>query len=328
MFTAYFQAWDASRKQRTTADYDARVAALNEEADAAAKAEEGTQPEAEAQPEEAAEPAEADAAPADEPCALPLSVTTAFFGRTATPAAACASMCCFGWFNLRPAVSSTAAPAYSGYGRCINACATADLVLMVYIMLLFDEAAALAVRLHYGVRCELKACVKRCAFNDRCACRPAAEAPAPAAAPAATEGEAAKAPELSASSTSPTTAEPKNGQAGSAHSSTSGAMPAGSMKHGVLTAATVRGAADFKPSDEDPSGSKGTELKFKPGEVSSDVPAVRCRLLQVIRCLELGLCGQISQLACVSAEVSACVAAWGHAMLSHTAQGHISCLVS
>ena len=74
MFTAYFQAWDASRKQRTTADYDARVAALNEEADAAATAEEGAQPEAEAQPEEAAEPAEADSAPADEPCALPLPV--------------------------------------------------------------------------------------------------------------------------------------------------------------------------------------------------------------------------------------------------------------
>lgn len=39
MFKAYFQAWDASRKQPTTADYDARVAALNDEAAKAAAAE-------------------------------------------------------------------------------------------------------------------------------------------------------------------------------------------------------------------------------------------------------------------------------------------------
>lgn len=67
-------------------------------------------------------------------------------------------------------------------------------------------------------------------------------------------------------------------------------MPSGSMKHGVLTAQTVRGAVDFKPSDQDPSGSKGTELKFKPGEVSSETAGVRCLLLQVSECLELGPC--------------------------------------
>lgn len=38
LFSAYFQAWDASYKQRTTADYEARVAALNSEAAKAADA--------------------------------------------------------------------------------------------------------------------------------------------------------------------------------------------------------------------------------------------------------------------------------------------------
>lgn len=67
-------------------------------------------------------------------------------------------------------------------------------------------------------------------------------------------------------------------------------MPSGSMKHGVLTAHTVRGAVDFKPSDQDPSGSKGTELKFKPAEVSSETAGVRCLLLQGSERLEPGPC--------------------------------------
>lgn len=72
------------------------------------------------------------------------SLTTAFSGRTAMSAAACVSLCCFGCFNLRPAVSSPAAPAYSDNGSCTNACATAEPhpVLMVYIMLLLMKPLA------------------------------------------------------------------------------------------------------------------------------------------------------------------------------------------
>lgn len=39
LFTAYFQAWDTTRKQRTAADYEARVAALNDESAKAADTE-------------------------------------------------------------------------------------------------------------------------------------------------------------------------------------------------------------------------------------------------------------------------------------------------
>lgn len=102
------------------------------------------------------------------------------------------------------------------------------------------------------------------------------------------DGAAAPAPEKAedtpaappASNPSPAPGEPKpNGDSGSPHSSQGGgAMPSGSMKHGVLTAQTVRGTGDIKPSDEDPSGSKGTEIKFTPGEVSSESAAVRCLL--------------------------------------------------
>eukprot|EP00892_Ulva_mutabilis_P012906 jgi/Ulvmu1/9989/UM059_0038.1 len=150
LFTAYFQAWDATRKQRSTADYDARVAALNEESAKAADAE-NTSEAAESKPEKAAD--------------------------------------------------------------------------------------------------------------------------SPEKAPAKVEAEAAPPP--APSSEPPSQAPPKtNGDLGSARSSTSGGpVPAGSMKHGVLTAQTVRGAADFKPSDQDPSGSKGTDIKFQPGEVSSESTA-------------------------------------------------------
>lgn len=115
----------------------------------------------------------------------------------------------------------------------------------------------------------------------------------PASSPAKPPVESKSSPAAPAqSSLSPDPAPPKsNGHAGSpAPAASGGAMPSGSMKHGVLTAQTVRGAADFKPSDEDPSGSKGTELKFKPGEVSSGTAGVRCHLLQVVQCLELGPC--------------------------------------